>query len=618
MGDSTCLMQPFSYASGIPNESIEGNPIHALGHSVSFGRFMTDSLAWEKWSSFSHNRYVEEAERYAQPGSVAQKKAFFEAHYKKVAAQRAAALLEQANAAAKSNNAAPPKPQAEVPDPPKYMICEQELREKVKERNGFRSKVGMDKFESIEMVKVAEENAEDAQREEEAVLVDTSGYNSSIEMENCERVHPITEYPVWEENSAVAELSTPMQDADTDKVENVMELEHSGTLQMEKPLLKESRSSNQEASLPAKKKKILFSSKSSSMYHKAPKPPTSPSKPTASCFPRREGNATPLQKAPKAPTSPSKPTASCFPRRESNATPLLKAPKPPTSPAKPTASCFPRREGNATPLHKKLSSASEEKKRSTPKSLQKSVSFTPIRELSRFTSTVMRKIENSRVGTSSFKTPKDCLTLPKTPTTVSKNEVHKHPSITPCSEKRRAKTPGYPSSVTGAKMFGPKWRSIRTDCSKILSACRNKAQSPFSSASFNLRTEERAASRKKKLEEKFNADEAQQVQEKAEIEIRKFRQSLCFKARPLPNFYKERKAPPNDVKKVPVTNSQTVGKKHSPRGAISVPPNEPSIKSSGSKHAQIQGRNKETPTCSLITRALKTVHENTSPNIQSS
>ena len=65
---------------------------------------MSESLAWEKWSSFSHNRYVEEAERYSRPGSVAQKKAFFEAHYKKLAAQKAAALLEQENNAAAQNN----------------------------------------------------------------------------------------------------------------------------------------------------------------------------------------------------------------------------------------------------------------------------------------------------------------------------------------------------------------------------------------------------------------------------------------------------------------------------------------------------------------------------------
>lgn len=67
---------------------------------------MTETLAWEKWSSFTQNRYVEEAEMYSKPGSVAQKKAFFEAHYKKLAAQKAAAaLLEQEayNAAAQNN-----------------------------------------------------------------------------------------------------------------------------------------------------------------------------------------------------------------------------------------------------------------------------------------------------------------------------------------------------------------------------------------------------------------------------------------------------------------------------------------------------------------------------------
>lgn len=80
------------------------NPLHALGESVSFGRFMTDSsLSWEKWSTFTQNRHVEEAERYAQPGSVAEKKAFFEAHYKRIAAaKKAAALLEQENAAKNS------------------------------------------------------------------------------------------------------------------------------------------------------------------------------------------------------------------------------------------------------------------------------------------------------------------------------------------------------------------------------------------------------------------------------------------------------------------------------------------------------------------------------------
>ncbi|XP_027914611.1 protein WVD2-like 7 isoform X1 [Vigna unguiculata] len=80
-----------------------GNPIPALGESISFGRFMTENLDWEKWSTFTQNRYVEEAERYSKPGSVAAKKAYFEAHYKRKAAERAAALIQEANANLQAN-----------------------------------------------------------------------------------------------------------------------------------------------------------------------------------------------------------------------------------------------------------------------------------------------------------------------------------------------------------------------------------------------------------------------------------------------------------------------------------------------------------------------------------
>ncbi|MQL70814.1 hypothetical protein Taro_003121 [Colocasia esculenta] len=53
--------------------------------SVSFGRFESESLTWERRSSFSHNRYLEEVEKYSTPGSVIKKKAYFEAHFKKTA-----------------------------------------------------------------------------------------------------------------------------------------------------------------------------------------------------------------------------------------------------------------------------------------------------------------------------------------------------------------------------------------------------------------------------------------------------------------------------------------------------------------------------------------------------
>ncbi|CAD5313611.1 unnamed protein product [Arabidopsis thaliana] len=66
----------------------------SLQVSVSFGRFENDSLSWEKFSAFSPNKYLEEVGKCATPGSVAQKKAYFEAHYKKIA-ERKAEIIDQ-------------------------------------------------------------------------------------------------------------------------------------------------------------------------------------------------------------------------------------------------------------------------------------------------------------------------------------------------------------------------------------------------------------------------------------------------------------------------------------------------------------------------------------------
>ncbi|RLN27486.1 uncharacterized protein C2845_PM05G21060 [Panicum miliaceum] len=66
---------------GHNNRNWKADMMSALGESVSFGRFLTEPLEWGKWSTFAHNRYLEEAAVQARPGSVAQKKAFFEAHY---------------------------------------------------------------------------------------------------------------------------------------------------------------------------------------------------------------------------------------------------------------------------------------------------------------------------------------------------------------------------------------------------------------------------------------------------------------------------------------------------------------------------------------------------------
>ncbi|KAJ0094942.1 hypothetical protein Patl1_16837 [Pistacia atlantica] len=99
MGESAVLLRSFSHPSDASREAKEGDPIHALTESISFGRFVSESLAWEKWSTFSHNRYLEEVEKFSKPGSVAEKKAYFEAHYKRKAAMKAAAIEEAKSAA---------------------------------------------------------------------------------------------------------------------------------------------------------------------------------------------------------------------------------------------------------------------------------------------------------------------------------------------------------------------------------------------------------------------------------------------------------------------------------------------------------------------------------------
>ncbi|KAL4300103.1 hypothetical protein AHAS_Ahas17G0167400 [Arachis hypogaea] len=76
-------------------ETTSSTANHALQASVSFGRFDNDSLSWERWSAISPNKYLEEVEKCATPGSVAQKKAYFKAHYKNIAARKAKVLAQR-------------------------------------------------------------------------------------------------------------------------------------------------------------------------------------------------------------------------------------------------------------------------------------------------------------------------------------------------------------------------------------------------------------------------------------------------------------------------------------------------------------------------------------------
>nr|GEW98457.1 hypothetical protein [Tanacetum cinerariifolium] len=376
MGESACLIHSYSYNNAILNDHTNhGNHVHVLGESISFGRFTSESLSCENWSGVPQKRYVEEAKSFTQPGSVAQKKAFFEAHYKKIAAQKAtaAALLEQ-------------------------------------------------------------EKAEAAARQ--------------------------------------------LNDANKNIEDHVNVSVDSGTSQSRRPLLKPKLNTDEEVTKPMIKRKPAVSPLVSSIGRKPYRIPPPPAKFVASVNHRKDHITTP---------------------RTKNLT---------------------------TKEHNDI-------RRSDPKSLKALMNSRFVKE---------PKIQSSKPPPIVRTTPKRGATPLKTPAKAYVNEVNKQPLETSVNPK-----------VAGSKSTGPKWH-ILSAVSKSLSAYRNKMKSPTISSPFVLRTEDRAARRKQKLEEKFNEKEAGKVQqetklkEKEETEFRRLRQSFCFKARPLPNFYKEIETPKNQMK----------------------------------------------------------------------
>ncbi|XP_027359049.1 protein WVD2-like 7 isoform X2 [Abrus precatorius] len=508
---------------------------------------MSESLAWEKWSSFSHNRYVEEAERYSRPGSVAQKKAFFEAHYKKLAAQKAAALLEQQANNGAQNNATKEEDEGVI-DSDTDTHSHTHIS-----HTSPNSEMVVKEEHDAKVLSVASNHVSNSKMEANVIP----------EISKVEGSETVMEEVVVVGNSMKVELQNQVENVDPQKEEQSEKL--SGTPPIRTPLVKGSTISDQEVLASMSKKK-----------------------PPVSSF-----------KLFKANNGTSKFTS--------------------TTPVKSTAPISSKRDNIATPMSNKAATlSSADKKRSTPKSLQMSVSFTPIRELNRLTASVMRRFEGTRVGAGSSKASKDSLTPLRTPTLASK-EMQKHSTLTPLTEKKRNKTPLDLSSASGNHTGGPKWRLLSGE---------SRMRSPIISSPFSLRTEERAARRKKKLEEKFNANEAQKVQlhtklkEKAETEIRKLRQSFCFKARPLPDFYKERKSSKNETIKDPLTDSEVPkeGRKPSTPTVTEskhsfLPNNRPSLKNSGTKH--FQGKSGHTLTHPLPPNSMMiTTHENTSPNIQ--
>ncbi|KAK4797463.1 hypothetical protein SAY86_029789 [Trapa natans] len=264
----------------------------------------------------------------------------------------------------------------------------------------------------------------------------------------------------------------------------------------------------------------------------------------------------------------------------------------------------------ATPKSEATPRNSLDKKRSAHKWL-KPLNFTPIKEINLLSSAARRKTE-SHPGA-----PKDCPTPFKTPIKVPDESSA---LATPMSDRRKSKNGG----AAAESKTCTKRSSLATECSKFLNKCKNKLQSPMIPTPFRLRTEERAARRREKLEDKFNAEKAQnalpprtQIKDIPETESRKWRPTFCFTAGPFPTDLKDMRRAEDLTKKVPAApQPSNSGRKPQTRTVKNntLPSKTIPSKSSGSK--KFLGKTFQTTARPRAAEKASIALENTPPNIQ--
>ncbi|KHF99909.1 Voltage-dependent calcium channel type D subunit alpha-1 [Gossypium arboreum] len=645
MEESACLVRSFSNPADISREVKEGNPIRALTESISFGRFMSEPLAWEKWSTFSHNRYLEEVEKFSKPGSVAQKKAFFEAHYKRRAAMRAAALLEQANVV--TNDAS---------------------------QMGTINAASVDPLSHTDLANSdASLSADQPEKNvSNAEIINTVGVYAG----NLSGVRENTDITNAEQGPAVMEEDLNMEKCD--QVENSEAFEngdiHSKIMATPKILPKDC--ADPKNSTSSSKKRRTNSSSKSSVPSRTSKLPLHPSKRMASAQAKSDANVaksagnsndkkktipnslhmsinvassagktnkTSLRMLRDSSTPTQTPTralkksadqenlAPSSEKRQSNSTLKLSnrgiVPKQTTS----------RIGNNHAHINKKPALDPNEQRRIAQKSLHMSMNFTP---------------HAGETNKTSPKISRESSTPLEAPTRPSVYGVLKHASkVVQARDRRTTSVLNKSVSATG----DGRWPSL-SSCSKSSNASGTSTRCTINSAPFSFRSEERAAKRKeasltitfphaliaivsnctklsvsllapcqffKKLEDKMMSKEAEKSQmlkkskEKAKNELNKLRQSTDVKARSNEDSCHGSQFSSNYVKKITSNwpQSPKSGRKPSPstvQDANSRHPRRPSIKAESSKNGSM--KNNRT-TCSR-TSLPKNRHENASPNIQ--
>ncbi|KAM5566663.1 hypothetical protein ABKV19_015015 [Rosa sericea] len=494
----------------------------SLEVSVSFGRFENDSLSWEKWSAFSPNKYLEEVEKCATPGSVAQKRAYFEAHYKRIAARKAEELLEQ-------------EKQMQDDEPLKSddqnngdQICcgtdygidiatsqtsAQANSQEPNIENGMSSTHVEDLKEDDEDVFTMEcqtssiEGREIEETDSGVVSPKTPNLNRPEELVLVKEVETITA----DTQETIQEVPKTL-DSDTGNAPEVKE--EKARFDLQKRSQKVTPVSKERTMAKAKKKSI-------SPMTKTPQNPT----PRVSKIPQ---NTTPRVSKILQNTTPrvSKPISASTGAKSAPRSSVTKA--------------------NGSSLTRSTNQSSEKTKKVPPKSLHMSLSFNPKKSdsatetvVTARKSLIMEQMGDKDIVKRAFKTFQNSVNQLK-----SSNE--EKPSA-PMQLPTKSKEPKVSTPMPLPKDNGG---SLKT-------SYQDKRNAKAAPSSFGLRSEERAEKRKELTNKltKPNARDAERAhfqpksKEQKEAEIKKLRQSLKFKATPTPDSYRGQKLSKSTLEK---------------------------------------------------------------------
>ncbi|RVX10505.1 Protein WVD2-like 6 [Vitis vinifera] len=419
--------------------------------SVSFGRFENDSsLSWEKWSSFSPNKYLEEVEKCSTPGSVAQKKAYFEAHYKKIAARKAELLDLEKQMGTDPLGSDDPN-------------CGDQIRNTDGNNTEFDVSNGQSSAEGVD---------------QDTNLISVVTTTHVDEPSESNEGAPIT---IERQSSSVEEAEEEL-DSKQDYLANKERKTASVMKKAVSPIAKSPQISKPRDSKPTPTSKMISSSQPS--------------------IKKANGSSLPKSKNPSAGE--------------------IKKPSP----------------------RSKIPSAGEWKK-VAPTSLHMSLSLGPPHSDSASLTTtrkslIMEKMGDKDIVRRAFKTFQNSFNQLK-PSSEVRSSVPKQVSA-------KSTEPRVSTSIT-----------TQRDKERPLKAGVVDQKNTKTAPTFGLRSNERAEKRKeffKKLEEKSNAKQTEKTRlqskskEQKEVEIKKLRQSLNFKATPMPGFYQGQRTSKSNLNKV--------------------------------------------------------------------